>query len=166
MKNLSSDERNIISRGLGIHRKKKLPGYAVLFRRLVELDNWTDDSEKIIRGRELTRFDVFSRTREDLLNRIITLLIQKEGTFKSEEYIAKAVGFTAIERAKKSLATSIEHYLEKEDFFRVRSFIQLALRIGEIYRVGLLSEDHQKQIPEVIQACVIDGQIQLIQHDL
>ena len=159
VKNLSSDDRNIISRGLGVHRNGKLPGYALLFKRLTNIIAWNEEAELKVRGEELKRPDVYSHTRNDLLDRIILILVQREGNQRSIEYVKKALAFDAVDLAQKALVTALEKSLENENFFIAQAFYLLHHETFHNYKIKLLPPPLLAREHVLKMACQIENKL-------
>lgn len=157
--NLSRDQKGKVSRFLECTKRSSNPLYLLLYKRLVELREWREDSENQIRGVELLDPTTFYQNKELLLEKIILTLSEPLSETPTIRFIKTAVEYNAIELAKKAARRILKIQQSTEDYWGMLELLRLNQEQNEFYGLSLLKDINPELLEKAKMAC--DGDFEL-----
>lgn len=133
---------------------------------MTQIEFWSIEIEKSVRGKELSRPDTYFHARETLLDKIIWLLVRSQSNSPSEDYIRKAVGLNALDLAKKAILNAFKDQYESQEFYKARAILHLNSEIFHSYKIQLLPNLIAELSDEIQAKCEVELEIEKLRKDL
>ncbi len=166
VRNLTPEEKKKISIGFRISSRKALPSYVILYNRYLESEEWSKESEIEIRGGEFKSPVKYHQARELLLDKIVKVLSSAEQIVPNKAYILKAIELSALGLAKKSILSSFNAHISKDEFLDALSLVHFEEMIWNSLRIRLFQEGFQPSIEFVRLASKSQEQLMIIGKEL